>query len=101
VAPHLLEEVYDFEDLLLVGCVLNSLVRHADRVKIACLAQLANALAPIMTEPADRVWTPTIYGPFLLASRHGRGTALRVALDVPCDGAAEDVPWLDLAAARA
>ncbi|HET6468847.1 MAG TPA: alpha-N-arabinofuranosidase [Geminicoccaceae bacterium] len=101
-APHLLEEPYDFADLLVVGCALNSLIRHADRVKIACLAQLVNALAPIMTETGGGVWTQTIYWPFLMASRHGRGTALRVALEVPTYStrAAEDVPWLDVAAVR-
>ncbi|HEV7218331.1 MAG TPA: alpha-L-arabinofuranosidase C-terminal domain-containing protein, partial [Terriglobales bacterium] len=48
-APHLLEEVYNLEDALLVGGLINSLLRNADRVKIACLAQLVNVIAPIMT----------------------------------------------------
>src|SRR6516225_8867729 len=38
--PHLLEEVYNLEDALLVGGLINTLLRHADRIKIACLAQL-------------------------------------------------------------
>ena len=50
-APHLLEEVYNLEDALLVGGILNSLIRNADRVKLACLAQLINVIAPIMTNP--------------------------------------------------
>src|ERR1700691_5092458 len=48
-APHLLEEVYNLEDALLVGGLINSLLRNADRVKLACLAQLVNVIAPIMT----------------------------------------------------
>ena len=57
-APHLLEEVYNLEDALLVGGILNTLIRNADRVKLACLAQLINVIAPIMTNaewlvPAD------------------------------------------------
>ena len=48
-APHQLEDVYNFEDALLVGSMLITLLRHADRVKIACLAQLVNVIAPIMT----------------------------------------------------
>ncbi|HUI44066.1 MAG TPA: alpha-L-arabinofuranosidase C-terminal domain-containing protein, partial [Terriglobia bacterium] len=48
-APHLLEEIYNLEDALLVGGLLNSLVRHAGRVRLACLAQLVNVIAPIMT----------------------------------------------------
>ena len=54
----LLEEVYNLEDALLVGGILNTLIRNADRVKLACLAQLINVIAPIMTNaerhvPAD------------------------------------------------
>ena len=48
-APHQLEDVYDFQDALLVGSMLITLLRHADRVKIACMAQLVNVIAPIMT----------------------------------------------------
>ena len=48
-APHQLEDVYDFQDALLVGSMLITLLRHADRVKIACIAQLVNVIAPIMT----------------------------------------------------
>jgi alpha-N-arabinofuranosidase len=50
VGPHLLEDIYTFEDALVVGCCLITLLRHADRVRIACLAQLVNTIAPIMTE---------------------------------------------------
>ena len=32
-APHLLEEVYNLEDALLVGGILNSLMRNADRIE--------------------------------------------------------------------
>src|SRR5207244_12412796 len=48
-APHLLEEVYNLEDALLVGGLINSLLRNADRVKLAFLAQLVNVIAPITT----------------------------------------------------
>ena len=52
-----------------------TLLRHADRVKMACLAQLVNVIAPIMTDKnGGPVWRQTIYWPFLLASRYGRGT---------------------------
>ena len=49
-APSLLEDIYTFEDALLVGLMLITLLKHADRVKMACLAQLVNVIAPIMTE---------------------------------------------------
>jgi len=76
VAPPLLEDVYTFEDALAVGCLLITLLKHADRVKIACLAQLVNVIAPIMTENGGAAWAQTIYWPFMHASNFGRGTAL-------------------------
>jgi alpha-N-arabinofuranosidase len=68
-------------------------------VRIACIAQLVNVIAPIMTEPGGPAWRQTIYWPCLFASKHGRGTALRLAVEVPSyDAAAADrVPWLDIA----
>lgn len=48
----MLEDIYNFEDALLVGLMLITLIRHADRVKMACLAQLVNVIAPIMTDAA-------------------------------------------------
>ena len=63
VGPHLLEDVYTFEDALVVGCCLITLLRHADRVRIACLAQLVNTIAPIMTENGGPAWRQTIFYP--------------------------------------
>ena len=54
IAPPQLEDIYTMEDALLVGSMLMSLMRRADRVKIGCLAQLINVIAPIMTE--KRAW---------------------------------------------
>ena len=100
VGPHLLEDVYTFEDALVVGCLLNSLLRHADRVKIACLAQLVNVIAPIMTENGGCAWRQTIFWPFYYASRYGRGTSLDVRLACGFYENAEygEVPWLDASA---
>ncbi len=50
VAPAILEEIYTMEDALAFGGACISLLNHADRVKAACLAQLVNVIAPIMTE---------------------------------------------------
>jgi alpha-N-arabinofuranosidase len=83
VAPPLTEERYTLEDALVVGCLLISLLKHADRVKIACLAQLVNAIAPIMTETGGRAWRQTTYYPFLHASRYGRGSVLDVQIRSP------------------
>ncbi len=81
-APHQLEDVYDFQDALLVGSMLITLLRHADRVKIACLAQLVNVIAPIMTSDTG-AWRQTIYYPYLYTSKYGRGTALQTLIDAP------------------
>lgn len=76
VAPGLLEDIYTFEDALLVGLMLITLIKHADRVKLACLAQLVNVIAPIMTDKNAGAWKQSIYYPFLHASIYGRGIAL-------------------------
>lgn len=74
-APHLLEEVYNLEDALLVGGLINSLLRNADRVKLACLAQLVNLIAPIMTD-ANRILRQTTYYPYSWALQFARGAVL-------------------------
>ena len=76
-APHQLEDIYTFEDAVLVGCLLMTLQNHCDRVKMACLAQLVNVIAPIMTENGGQAWAQTIFYPFMYASVYGNGTALR------------------------
>ena len=101
-APGLLEDVYNFEDVLLVGCALNTFIRRSDRVRVACIAQLVNVIAPIMTETGGPAWKQTTYYPYYYASLYGRGDALNVAVDVPTYDAkvADDVPYLDVAAVR-
>jgi alpha-N-arabinofuranosidase len=77
VAPPILEEIYTMEDALAFGGACISLLNHADRVKTACLAQLVNAIAPIMTETGGPAWRQTIFFPFAHMSRFGRGKVLR------------------------
>ena len=81
-APHLLEEVYNLEDALLVGGLLNSLIRNADRVKLACLAQLINVIAPIMTN-ANGLLRQTIYYPYSWALQFARGSVLNLLVESP------------------
>ena len=88
-APHILEDVYNFADALVVGEMMNAILRHADRVKIACLAQLVNVIAPIMTENGGRVWKQTIYYPFYYASCYARGYALQTLTE----GSKYDTKW--------
>lgn len=99
-APDLLEEDYNFEDALFVGCLLNEFIRRSDRVRIACIAQLVNVIAPIRAEKGGAAWRQTIYWPYQLASLYGRGHALNVAVDGPtydC-AVADDVSYLDVSA---
>ena len=76
-----LEDIYNFEDALLVGCMLMTLQNHCDRVKMACMAQLINVIAPIMTKNGGGAWAQTTYYPYLYASRYGRGETLRPVLE--------------------
>lgn len=81
-APHEIEDTYSMEDVILFGALLNSIINHSDRVKIACLAQLVNVIAPIMTSD-NACWKQTIFYPFSIMSRLGRGEALRFTVDCP------------------
>jgi alpha-N-arabinofuranosidase len=83
IAPNILEEPYSMLDALTFGGACISLINHADRVKAACLAQLVNAIAPIMTETGGPAWRQTIFYPFADFSNLGRGTALRASIDCP------------------
>ena len=96
-APPLLEDVYTMEDALVVGCALITLLKNADRVKIACLAQLVNVIAPIMTENGGPAWRQTIYFPFMHASAFGRGTVLLgpVVSEKYDSKEYNDIPWLE------
>lgn len=97
VAPPLLEDIYNFEDALLVGSMLITLLRHCDRIKIACLAQLVNVIAPIFTQTGGGIYEQTIFFPFMHVSNYGRGAALLPLLDCPKYDCKEytDVPYLE------
>ena len=98
LAPHLLEEVYNLEDALLVGGILNTLMRHADRVKVACLAQLVNVIAPLMTN-ANGTLRQTIFYPYSFALQYARGSVLNLLVESPTyevSGLGQ-VPYIDAA----
>ena len=65
-APKLLEEVYNLEDALLVGGFLNTLLRRSDRVRIGCLAQIVNVIAPLVTNERG-VLRQSIFHPYAWA----------------------------------
>ncbi|WP_327351341.1 arabinosylfuranosidase ArfA [Streptomyces sp. NBC_01304] len=82
-APRLLEDNYTVTDAVVFGSLMIALLRHADRVSVACLAQLVNVIAPILTEPGGPAWRQTTFFPFAQASKYGRGQVLEVRVDSP------------------
>ena len=68
-------------DAVVVGNLLISLLRHADRVTAASLAQLVNVIAPIMTEPGGPAWRQTTFFPFATTTRLARGEVVGLAID--------------------
>ena len=107
-APHLLEEVYNLEDALLTGGFLNSLLRQSDRVRLACLAQIVNVIAPLMTNETS-VLRQSIYYPYAWTLRFARGRVLDLLVEsetypIVADGLRADfarndqIPFLDVAA---
>ena len=107
-APRLLEEVYNLEDALLVGGFLNSLLRQAERVRVGCLAQIVNVIAPLVTNETS-VLRQSIYYPYAWALKyaHGRVLDLRVESEtypIKAEGLRadfarnDDVPFLDVVA---
>jgi len=60
----LLENEYDMADALVVGGMLCVLINNCNRVKIACIAQLVNVIAPILTEVGGKAIRQTTFFPF-------------------------------------
>ncbi len=99
-APRLIEDEHGAVDAVVIGSLLSSLIRHADRVKIGCQAQLVNVIAPIRTEPGGAAWRQPSFYPFALASKHARGRSIAMQARVSTYATAEygDIPLLDIAA---
>ena len=90
-APHLLEEEYNLEDALLVGGLVNALLRRSDKVRVACLAQLVNVIAPIVTN-ANGLLRQSIYYPYSWALESARGQALDALVE---SAAIQGIPAID------
>lgn len=98
IGPRLLEEIYNLEDALLVGGSINTLLRNSNRVRIGCLAQLVNVIAPIMTN-SKGLFKQTIYYPFAWAIRHAGPTVLDLYVDSPTYSVegVDEIPYIDAA----
>jgi alpha-N-arabinofuranosidase len=99
-APHLIEEVYNLEDALVVAGFLNSFIRHADVVKIANIAQIVNVIAPIQTR-GDDLLIQSIFYPFEMFAQRAAGDALQVVVEGPAYASESygTVPYIDAGAA--
>ena len=107
-APKLLEEVYNLEDALLVGGFVNTLLRQSDRVRIACVAQILNVIAPLVTNETSVLRQSTYY-PYAWALQYARGRVLDLFIEsetypiaaagLRADVARDDqVPFVDVVA---
>jgi alpha-N-arabinofuranosidase len=107
-APHLLEEVYNLEDALLTGGFLNTLMRQSERVRVACLAQIVNVIAPLVTNEKG-ILRQSIYFPYAMVLKYAHGRMLDIQVEsetYPIRAAGlrpdfarnENVPFLDVVA---
>ena len=75
-APAISEMIYTFEDSLLFAGMLMSIINNCNIVKIACQALVTNISSMIMTDKNGEMWLQTIYYPFSLMAKHGKGIVL-------------------------
>ncbi|MEP7198214.1 MAG: alpha-L-arabinofuranosidase C-terminal domain-containing protein, partial [Chloroflexota bacterium] len=99
VAPHLIEEIYNLEDALVVAQWLSVFLRRCDVLKIACIAQLVNIIAPLLTT-RDALLKQTIFYPLQLFRQFASGMALDVNVRAPIVETAKfgAMPLLDVSA---
>ena len=81
--PRIIEDEYSVTDAVVVGSLLMSLLRNADRVSMANLAQLVNVIAPIRSEPGGPAWRQTTFYPFSLTAAAAHGTVVRCTVESP------------------
>jgi alpha-N-arabinofuranosidase len=107
-APPLLEEVYNLEDAMLAGGCLNTLLRQSDRVRVGCLAQIVNVIAPLVTNVRGTL-RQSIYYPYAMVIKYARGRVLDLQVEgetYPIRAAGlrhdfardEEVPFVDVVA---
>ncbi len=74
---------FNMLDTLVFGTMLITLLRHADRIKIACQSLLINTIPLILTEKGGDAWPNPTYWILQQASKYGRGTALSTVISSP------------------
>ncbi|MBA3528777.1 MAG: alpha-N-arabinofuranosidase [Propionibacteriaceae bacterium] len=98
--PRLIEDEYSITDAVVVGTFLNSLLRHGDRVTVACQAQLVNVIGLLRSEEGGEAWKQTIAYPFEQMRRlaHGRIVQVVASSDRYDSPVYTDVPVVDASA---
>jgi alpha-N-arabinofuranosidase len=99
VAPHLCEESYNLEDTLVFAQWMNVFLRRCDVLKMTCLAQVVNVIAPLKTR-GDELLKESTYHAFLMWVQNAVGKSVRPKVDVHRIATKRfgDVPALDVAA---
>ena len=97
----MIEEIYNLEDALVVAQWLNVFLRKADVLKIACIAQIVNVIAPIMTT-RNAMLKQSIYYPLMHFSQMASGNSLDLLVESPRYQTKQfgDMPLLDVSSAH-
>jgi alpha-N-arabinofuranosidase len=98
VAPRVAEDVYSVADAVVVGNLLMTIIKNADRIGSASLSMLVNTMAPIRAEAGGGVWRQTSFHPYALTARHVSGRVLdaRVSSDTYDTAQHGEVPLVDV-----
>jgi len=98
--PRLIEDEYTMTDAVVVGTLMNSLLRHGDRVTVANQAQLVNVIGLLRSEEGGDAWKQTIAYPFEQMRRLAQGEIIQVvaAGDKYDSPTYTDVPFVDTSA---
>jgi alpha-N-arabinofuranosidase len=91
--------VYNLEDALVVAQWLNVFLRKSDVLEAACLAQMVNVIAPILTT-TDQMLLQSTYYPFQMMASRARGNALDAYVESPVYStkSESDIPYVDVSA---
>ncbi|HET9871211.1 MAG TPA: alpha-N-arabinofuranosidase [Propionibacteriaceae bacterium] len=98
--PRLIEDEYTVTDAVVVGTLMNSLLRHGDRVTVANQAQLVNVIGLLRSEEGGDAWKQTIAYPFEQMRRLATGQIVQVVAtgDKYDSTTYTDVPVVDASA---
>ena len=88
---------HSMEDALAFASMMMSIIRRADRIKIACQSLLVNTGPLIIAMKNGVTFRNTIFYPFMHISKYGRGEVLQAMVNAPVYGTDEfdAVPVVD------